>query len=299
MTSQFLFIVIAAASAHTPSSQDIEAIDGQCRALAAGKASAAAVRTRVFADVSTAVLPKPREGEWREFSSEDELRAFADHGKAPNTEAVVSRAPSGVTLVSMYFQSPTAEWAHVVDYCYRPTGTLARVRGTFNSYVASATVGIRRRRTTYFDGEGAVLRSTMQVSDLATDKPLRGATFADEDDPLYPAMKALPFSSALSPPAQAADKDTGLARTVKEHLPAVRACHEKAARHAARLGGRVVARWTIDATGAVTAFAWEDDRVGNPMFASCAKKVLEGLKFPAPADGPTTVAFPFVFESTD
>src|SRR5678815_5128901 len=89
---------------------------------------------RVFADVSKAVLPKPRDGEWREFSSEAELRAFAARGAAPNTEAVVSRAKSGATLVSMYFQDPSEDWAHVVDYCFRPSGTLARVRGTFNSY---------------------------------------------------------------------------------------------------------------------------------------------------------------------
>ena len=61
-------------------------------------------------------------------------------------------------------------------------------------------------------------------------------------------------------------------------------------------GSRFVARWTIDATGAVKAFSWLDERVGEGPFRDCAKPLLEGLRFPPPAEGETTVSFPLVFE---
>jgi hypothetical protein len=291
MTSSFaLLLLLASAGPRAPGAARAKEIDGECR-----EARLDERHPRVFADVSTAALPKARQGEWREFSSEPELRAFADHGRAPNTEAVISRAKEGGTLVSMYFQDATANWAHVVEYCFRASGSLARLRGTFNSYTAGAT-GVRRRRTTYFDGEGGILVSTSKAFDLVTDKPLADASFVDEDDPLYPALRALPFWSMVAPTSETATKTSPAAAVVKEHVGAVKACYAKAARRTDVHAGRIVARWTIDAEGGVEAFTWQDDQIGSRAFADCAKAVLERLRFPAPGEGDRTFSFPFVFE---
>jgi hypothetical protein len=289
MSPLLLLMLLARAGGGAPA--EVGRIDHACDARDEG------ARTRVFAEVSGAVLPKSREGDWKELDTESELRAMSEGPKPPNTEAIVHSAKTG-TLISMYFQDSSASWAHVVDYCYRPTGSLARVRGTFNSYGASAAGnGIRRRRTTYFDAEGAVVETKTTVSDLETDKPRPGVTYLDEEDPVYRHLRALPFSTSLTPPAPTPDADASAVKAaVRERLPALKACYEKAARATPGLGGKVVARWTIDADGKVTAFSWESDQLGSKTFTDCARKVIEAWRFPPPKGGaPSAVSFPFVF----
>jgi hypothetical protein len=267
-------------------------VDAVC-AAPAGRAGAG--RARIFVETSGAVLPKPREGVWRELATETELHALAEGERPPNTEAIV-RDTRGGTLVSMYFQDASASWAHVVDYCFRSSGPLARLRGTFNSLTAAATgPGIRRRRTTDYDADGTVLRSKTAVFDLDTDRPLPGATFLDEADPLYASLRALPFAGDLLPPVAAADPDPdGIAATVRERRPVVKACFDRALKRKPGLAGKAVGRWTIDVAGQVTAFSWQTDELGSPAFGACARKVIESWRFPA-RDAPTTVSFPFVF----
>jgi hypothetical protein len=292
MAPVFLALALTLASVSHPPSASVGTIDSIC---AIPPAHAIQGRTRVFVEVSGAVLPKPREGLWRELDTEAELRALAEGERPPNTEAVV-RSTRGGTLVSMYFQDASANWAHVVDYCFQAAGPLARLRGTFNSFTAAGSEpGIRRRRTIYFDAQGAVLRSKTDVFDIDTDRPLPRAQFIDEDDPLYPSLRALPFSADLLPPVAALDPDPdGFVAAVRERLPAVKACWERALKGTPGLAGKAVGRWTVDTAGNVTAFSWQSDELKSSLFAACAQKVIESWHFPSRAR-PVSVSFPFVF----
>ena len=271
----------------------VGSIDSAC---AAPGARADVRHPRFFVEVTGAVLPRGRQGQWRELDGEAELHALSAGPRPPNTEAVVRVMRDG-TLVSMYFQDSSASWAHVVDYCFRKAGPLARVQGTFNSYLAGGGgPGIRRRRTTYYDAEGAVLRSKTGVFDLETDKPVAKAQFLDEEDPLYPTMRALPFSSDLLPPLPPANPDPdGFVAAVRERLPAVKACFERAVKAKPGVAGKAVGRWTVDPSGKVTEFSWQSNEIKSAVFGTCARKVIESWRFPARARA-ASVSFPFVFE---
>jgi hypothetical protein len=294
MSPLLVFLVLARAGG--ASSAEVGRIDHACDAK---DLSGEEAKLRMFAETSGAVMPKPREGDWRELSDEAELRALSEGPKPPNTEAVVHTGKAG-TLVSMYFQDSTANWSHVVDYCYRPNGSLARVRGTFNSYTAVASgLGIRRRRTTYFDGEGTVLTVRTTLADLETDKPRPSATYLDEEDPVYRQLRALPFSTSLTPAAPVDPDPSAVKAAVRERLPALKACYDKALRVTPKLAGKIVAKWSIDGEGKVTAFTWESDQMGSKVLADCGRRVIEAWRFAPPRGAPLVVSFPFVFGGSE
>jgi hypothetical protein len=282
-----LFLAMVLASAHGGNG-GMERVEGACAASSRSE-------TRFFVETSGAVLPKARQGTWHELQSESELRALSESDHPPNTEAVVRTTRAG-TSVSMYFQDASLSWAHVVDYCFRPAGPLARLRGTFNSYTAaSGGAGIRRRRTIEYDAKGAVLRSKTNVFDLETDRPLRAPQFLDEEDPFYPTLRALPFATDLLPSAPVVEVDpSGVGAAVRERLPAVKACWDRAVKAKPGLSGKAVGRFTVDTTGKVTDFGWTADEIDSDLFRGCARKVIEAWRFPA-RDAPATVSFPFVF----
>jgi hypothetical protein len=283
-----LLLALTLVSAEAHPAKGVGSIDSAC-------AAAKEQRTRIFVETSGAVLPKARQGQWRELDSESALHALSDGPKPPNTEAVVRVARDG-TLVSMYFQDSSASWAHVVDYCFRGTGPLARLQGTFNSFTAVGGIpGIRRRRTIYYDAQGAVVRSTTGVFDIDTDKPLTKAQFLDEEDPLYPTLRALPFAADLLPPVVTRAQPDPFAVVVRERLPAVKACFDRAAKKSPGVAGKAVGQWTVDVEGKVADFSWQTNQIKSPVFASCAEKVIESWRFPA-REAPASVSFPFVFE---
>jgi hypothetical protein len=274
---------------------DVAGLDATCRAVEVAGHARRQTATRVFAETSGAVLPRARQGQWRELETEAALETLSKSEHAPNTEAVVRTTPKG-TLVSMYFQDASGDWAHVVDYCFRPAGSLARMRGTFNSFKAAAPApGIRRRRTTYLDAQGAVVRTRARVFDLDSDRARPGAQFVDEADPLYASIRALPFADSLEPPAGVTADPNGVVAVVRERLPSLKACYEQALKKTPAAAGKVVARWSIGLTGQVTAFSWQSDELGSPVFSACARRTIESWRF-APVKGePVAVSFPFVF----
>jgi hypothetical protein len=194
------------------------------------------------------------------------------------------------------FPDASASWAHVVDYCFRGEGRLARLTGTFNSLtVGGPGPGVRRRRTTYYDAAGAVLETQSGVFDIDSDKALPSAPFVDQDDPLYPTVRALPFSADLFPPAATVDPDpNGLAAVVRGRVSSVKAWYDQALRRAPGLAGKAVARWTVDIGGEVTAFSWQSNEMKSATFSLRAERVIESWTF-GPRGAPTVVSFPFVF----
>jgi hypothetical protein len=284
-----LLALVLVASNHD-AARGVAAIDSTC----AGIDSHA--RPRIFVEVSGAVLPRGRQGQWRELATETELHALSESVRPPNTEATV-RSTRGGTLVSMYFQDASASWAHVVDYCFRKEGRLARLQGTFNSFTAGGSgSGVRRRRTIYYGADGTVLKTKTGVFDLDTDKPLTKAQFLDEEEPLYPSMRALPFSAELLPPLAPVNLDpNGVVAATRERLPAVKVCYQRAIRAKPGLAGKAVGHWTVDVQGKVTEFSWQSDELKSSVFAACARRTIESWQFP-PQPSPTSVSFPFIFE---
>jgi hypothetical protein len=280
------------ASSHQASG-GVGSIDSGCAAPAARSGKE---HPRIFVEVSGAVLPKGRQGQWRELDSESELHKLSEGLNPPNTEAVVRTTRAG-TLVSMYFQDSSANWAHVVDYCFSSNGPLVRLQGTFNSITAGGDgSGIRRRRTIYFDRTGAVLQSKTSVSDLDTDKPLAKAQFLDEEDPLYPTVRALPFSSdLLPPPPPVAVKTDDVSSAVRGRMSGVKACYQRGLKANPGIAGKAVGHWTVDVSGKVKEFSWQSNDIKSPVFASCTQKLIESWQFPT-RETPATVSFPFVFE---
>jgi hypothetical protein len=266
-----LLLALALVTSPHAAAGGVGAIDSACTAPGARVSQEP---PRFFVEVSGAILPRGRQGQWKELDSEAELHKLSEGTHPPNTEAIV-RSTRGGTLVSMYFQDSSASWAHVVDYCFRKAGPLARLQGTFNSYNGGAGPAIRRRRTIYYDTDGAVLESKSGIYDLETDKP---------------------FSSDLLPPLPPPNPDPdGFIAAVRGRLPAVKACYQRAVKAKPGIAGKAVGRWTVNEKGKVAEFAWQSDEIKSPVFAACAQKAIESWQFPT-RERPASVSFPFVFE---
>src|SRR5579871_3103229 len=103
MAPQLLALILVSVSSQAPTT-GVGAIDSAC---AAPGARADVEHPRFFVEISGAVLPRGRQGQWRELGSEEELHKLSDGPQPPNTEATV-RVARGGTLVSMYFQDPSS-----------------------------------------------------------------------------------------------------------------------------------------------------------------------------------------------
>ena len=148
--------------------------------------------------MSDEVLPTVGKGHWREFPSVKTLETAgkdsAAHGRNLNTSAYVWSRQDGSILVSAFFQSGSGDWAHFVQYCYRPDGTLARSESTLNTFYAEDGKGpLQRVRVRYYDPAGGILHSSVIVSDLRTKKPDPTREFLDQEEPAYTSKGALPF----------------------------------------------------------------------------------------------------------
>ena len=87
-----------------------------------------------------------------------------------------------------------------------------------------------------------------------------------------------------------------VARTVRDHAPAVKGCYDAAIGKKHAPTGRLIMAWTINAAGKVEAVRVEKDDIRDARLASCLRNTIEGWRFTPPAD-PVDVSFPFVFES--
>lgn len=165
-------------------------IDGLCeRAREFGKKHEKS--KRIFADVSEGERPRQNEGTWREFSSMVDLQKISSaDGGVPNTQARVWKTKEGVTFVEAFFQSDSGDWGEVVDYCYRPDESLARIEVTSNNFAAG---GIRSLEIRYFDNTGKAMKTQRQVFDMETGKSISLQKFLAPSTPSYANVKALPF----------------------------------------------------------------------------------------------------------
>jgi hypothetical protein len=111
------------------------------------------------------------------------------------------------------------------------------------------------------------------------------------------AAPATKESTAKTPPAAAdgqLDPDV-VSKGVAARIGAVKGCYERALKDDPKLEGKILARWTITATGSVSEIAIDEDTVKSSAVAGCVRAVIARWHFPAPRGGAVEVSFPFVF----
>jgi Ca-activated chloride channel family protein len=152
-------------------------------------------------------------------------------------------------------------------------------------------------------GAGASIRGTGAPSS----PPLRRARSLPTPAP--EAVASLePATRVPAAPAAAADESVVLGsidksvidRVVRQRLQGIRACYQRGLQLRPGLAGRVVARFVIDATGAVTGVEMRSSTLSDPSVEACIAEQLQRMAFPEPAGGGVVVvSYPFVFRSTD
>ncbi|MDX9722416.1 MAG: AgmX/PglI C-terminal domain-containing protein [Myxococcota bacterium] len=86
--------------------------------------------------------------------------------------------------------------------------------------------------------------------------------------------------------------------TIGEHKDELKTCYEQALLLDPGLEGKLIARFTIDAQGAVSQLSIEpSEGVSNPEATACIFDVFAALRFPAPDGGVVEVSYPLLFSS--
>lgn len=85
-------------------------------------------------------------------------------------------------------------------------------------------------------------------------------------------------------------------RMLRQRQAAIQRCYERELRNNPTLGGRVVARFTIQPTGTVSGASATQNTTGSPAVEQCVISVIRALRFnPGPEGGSVNYSFPFVF----
>jgi hypothetical protein len=148
-------------------------------------------RFRIFGDVSSAREDGP--SVWKEFKNENEMDA-AGTGENLNVQAKVWAVDQKIAGAKLFFTSPSGDWAHFVDYYFRPDGSLAKIRGQLNTFYGNVSV----IRSQYYSASGKLLQSSTTYFDLTTHRRKRKPVdFFDQPVPVYPSVDRLPFNNLL------------------------------------------------------------------------------------------------------
>lgn len=88
-------------------------------------------------------------------------------------------------------------------------------------------------------------------------------------------------------------------RIVRQNFGRFRACYEEGLRNSPNLANRVVVRFQIDRTGAVTNVTDGGSDLPDSNVIACVLRAFQGLSFPAPEGGVVTVVYPIMFSPGD
>jgi len=84
---------------------------------------------------------------------------------------------------------------------------------------------------------------------------------------------------------------------IRDNLARIKACYQQGQARDATLKGKVVVKFVIAKTGAVSSAAIKTSTMGDPETEQCLVDVLLGLQFPEPSGGGIViVSYPFLFE---
>jgi outer membrane biosynthesis protein TonB len=94
--------------------------------------------------------------------------------------------------------------------------------------------------------------------------------------------------------AEASIDANGVRLAVKQHLPQVKACYERAFKESSP-GGTVEVAFAIDAEGRATRVRTESNSTDSDTLARCLESAVAGWRFPRPVGGEYELIYPFVF----
>jgi len=99
---------------------------------------------------------------------------------------------------------------------------------------------------------------------------------------------------ALDEPVEGFDPRL-VARAIRDHMAAVRACYERALKRHPEIGGRLVLRFALTPAGTVSSVEVDEDTLKDADVTACVKAAVASWRFPAPPRR-VEVIFPFVFQ---
>ncbi len=141
---------------------------------------------RLFANIGTA---ENSTDEWREVPNKKELDKL-EH----DDEALVWFQDGNLVAANIAFSSGSGDWVNSANYCFRADHTLARIHSVLNTFEG----GVHLVRESIYDSNGSVVRSSSQLFDLETKKPIKGEhSFMDVPTPVFLKTADLPFFSVL------------------------------------------------------------------------------------------------------
>ncbi len=84
-------------------------------------------------------------------------------------------------------------------------------------------------------------------------------------------------------------------RIVQRRKRALQGCYESQLKKDNTLKGKIKIRFTIEPSGRVSSSKAIQNTMGSPAVAKCIAKQIKRWRFPKPAGGSVTIAYPFVF----
>jgi TonB family protein len=142
-------------------------------------------------------------------------------------------------------------------------------------------------------GKLIVRRRDGTLGALAVDAMVPGPPRSASVAPKGPSMRqgATAVNGRLAPEI--------IQRVVRQNFGRFRKCYEAGLAKKPTLGGRVAARFVIDAQGAVRDSAIVESTMGEPAVEQCIAQGFSALTFPPPEGGIVTVVYPIVFAPGD
>ncbi len=96
----------------------------------------------------------------------------------------------------------------------------------------------------------------------------------------------------------ALDKDI-IRRVVRRHMNRLRYCYERRLATTPALQGKVVVRFVISTTGAVSSAQDAGSTLADESVKACVLRTYQSMQFPAPKGGIVVVTYPIVFHPGD
>ena len=123
-------------------------------------------------------------------------REYYDNAETFNDAAYVWLREGKIVAVNLTQQNESGDWVHYVNHCFRPDGSLARLKAVFNTFHGNMSV----ERERVYDSRGRLLRSRTKYLDLKERKPRRpGPDYKEHEFTVFRSVKELPFLALLPP----------------------------------------------------------------------------------------------------
>lgn len=159
----FLLFAVHFIPAQTNKKAEIKTIDAYCKTV-----DAFVKRNKnpqpIFADISD--YNDDSKNKWRKFASEKALKKFREKTET-YTIAYNWRKKGKIIQTIFTLFSGSGDWEQYVFHCFRPDGTLAKVKSDMRTFDGDLIV----LQDLYFYRKGKLLRKTVQYKDLRTRKP--------------------------------------------------------------------------------------------------------------------------------